>query len=224
MIKLVVFDWNGTLLADTSPVLKASNLALESVGVEKMTLKILKEKVIIPISDYYLNLGYKEELVVEATQKHLEVFHPSYEGFASKARTRAGAKMVLKYLKNKGIISIILSHHTTIGIEKQLKRLGLEGYFEAVMANEVKTKIAQNLDKRAKLQAFLKSKRIRNSEVIIVGDSPGEAIIGRELKIKSICIKDGNYSTKRLKEAQPDYLISSLKEIIMIVERINAGN
>jgi len=43
MIKLVSFDWNGTILADTYAVLESDNEVLKALGKKPITLKKLQK-------------------------------------------------------------------------------------------------------------------------------------------------------------------------------------
>ena len=48
MIKLVIFDWNGVLIADTRACLEADNYILKEFGGKPVSLKVYKDTIIIP--------------------------------------------------------------------------------------------------------------------------------------------------------------------------------
>lgn len=221
MIKLIAFDWNGTLLADTAAVLKAANSVFKSIDGRRISLKVLRETAMVPVSDSYVKLGYDIKMVLEKAQVHANIFHPNYEKLASKVRTRRGVRELLKYLKKKKIQSVIISNHTKKGVEAQLKRLKIEQYFDLFLANEDMAFSIKERMKEKKLSLYMKEKEIKKSEVLIVGDSLEEIEVGRSLGIKSVAIKDGNYSTKRLRKAGPDYLIGNIKSLIPIIETLS---
>ena len=50
-IKLVAFDWNGTILADTQAVLACDRFALQQIGEKPITLKQLQENFDIPVTN-----------------------------------------------------------------------------------------------------------------------------------------------------------------------------
>jgi len=221
MIKLVAFDWNGTLLADTNAVLKAANMVFESMDGKTISLKVLRETAMVPVSESYVKLGYDIKIVLEKAEIHANIFHPNYEKLASKVRTRIGARKLLHYLKRKKIGSIIISNHTKKGVEAQLKRLKIEQYFDRFLANEDLSASIKERMKEKKLLLYMEENKIKNSECLIIGDSLEEIEVGKSLGIKSVAIKDGNYSTKRLKQAGPDFLIGNLKELIPIIESLS---
>ena len=57
MIKLVVFDWNGTLFADAQAAVHGANARLTFLGLEPITLKQYREAFEIPASKNYINLS-----------------------------------------------------------------------------------------------------------------------------------------------------------------------
>ena len=218
MIKLIVFDWNGVLIADTAACMAADNHVLEVFGGKPVDLETYRETIIIPSLSFYTMHGANEKELVENPEKWGKVFHEFYEKRAAKCRSRGNAKKLLKWLKGKGINSIILSNHTVEGIETQLKRLGLKEFVAEVLANPAKDTSLHKRNKREKLGGYIKKNGYKKGEILIVGDSPEEAEIARTLGIKSVAITNGYYSTARLRKSKPDFLINNLKELIPIIE------
>jgi phosphoglycolate phosphatase-like HAD superfamily hydrolase len=149
MIKLMVFDWNGVLIADTAACMAADNHVLEAFGGKPVDLKTYRETIIIPSLPFYTMHGADERELVENPKRWGRVFHDFYEERASKCRSRKNAKSVLRWLKGRGIPCVILSNHTIEGIRAQLKRLGLDEYISETVANPAKD---TSLKKRNKLQ------------------------------------------------------------------------
>lgn len=56
---------------------------------------------------------------------------------------------------------------------------------------------------------------------MIIGDSPEEVEIGKDVGIKTVAITGGYYSTSRLRKSKPDFLINNLIELIRIVRKTN---
>ena len=221
MIKLVVFDWNGTILSDNQAVIVATNKVLAMFGLKKVSLKRNQETFDVPVVNFYEANGLKPEVFWQNVDLISETFHSVYEDRADHCRTRAGARKTLKWLEEKGIESVILSNHTTSGIEKQLKRLGIKRFFCKVLANEDKRTALK--DKAKLLDGFLREKHFKKSEVLVVGDSPEEMKIAKKLGTKSVALTGGFYSTARLKKAKPDFLINNLGELAKIIQKLDKG-
>ena len=221
MIKLVAFDWNGTLLADTYTVYKAAQDAYKFLGIENLTFGKFRETFTVPIADFYEANGVNKNFVLENTQKVADLFHTNYEPLAQKVRTRAHSKTVLQWLKENKIPAIIISNHIKESIDIHLKRLKIEDHFNKVIGNYKFGAAIKARNKKERLHNYLLKKGINPQEVLIVGDSIEEVEIAKELGTISAAITHGNCSTPRLKAAKPDYLISDLGNLINIIREIN---
>lgn len=218
MIKLVVFDWNGTLFADTRIVLHAGNEAeVKPLGLEPLTLQEYQETYEMPLYRFYENLGVSREKFNEKADEMAAMFHPIYEPLAARARTRTGVRQTLKHFKAQGISSIILSNHTIGGIRPQLARLKLEHYFDAVLANDDVTTM-HNTSKQHRLENYLATLATKPSDTLIIGDTVEEVLIGKELGLRTVSITGGNNSRRRLVAAGPDAVIHKVSELIELTE------
>lgn len=222
MIKLVAFDWNGTLLSDSNAVFKADNEVLKQIGEKPVSCSDFLKYFDVPVKNYYRGLGLSVKKVEEQSEFISKVFYNSYEQLAEKTRSRSHAKTVLIWLKQNNIPAIIISNHIKERIKIHLKRLHIENYFEEILGNYKFGLAMHERNKKIRLFDFLNHERISPKEILIVGDSIEEVEIAKELGAISIAITQGNVSTKRLKSAKPDYLISDLGNIINIIREINS--
>lgn len=216
MVKLVAFDWNGTLLADTQACVDAGNAEIVKFGGTPITRKKYLDTFDLPVADFLLTQGCDQNLVLQPNS-HL-TFHETYEKRISKCRTRVGAREVLNYLKDNFIEAVILSNHLQDQINVQLERLNLTSYFQEILSHTdyVASSIGKN--KVNIMIDYLACTGKDPSTAVMVGDSPEDVDIGKRLGMISVAITGGSYSTSRLKFCNPDYVIGSLRELIDIVK------
>lgn len=219
MIKLVVFDWNGTILSDTSDVVFGVNARLKLFSHGPISVKRYQEVFQIPSSKIFESLGIDAQLSEIDIKRHSQVFYDTYEARAIHARTRSGAREVLKFLKEVGVKQILLSNHMVESIVTQCKRLKLTSYFDTILANDNSWTV-EIKGKKDRLIDYLKSTNFKPNEVLIIGDSIEEIEIGKELGLHTVSISGGFVSTKRLKDAKPDVLIHNLRDLIEIVKEV----
>lgn len=219
MIKLVVFDWNGVLIADAAATVAVDKELFEEFGHKPLDMKTYREIFTMPVKDFFIAAGFSKEEMNKNAVRIQERFHALYEPRIAKIRTRTGARTLLDFLAKEGIEAIILSNHTIEGITNQLKRLGIETYFSRVIANDMHATM-ETKNKAGKLLDLLKEVPYTKGEVLIIGDSPEEADAGKLAGIKTVAISGGYYSLRRLKEAQPDHLIHNLTELINIIKKV----
>lgn len=220
MISLVVFDWNGTLLADTRQIFEADNEVIKALGIKEATYQEFLDTFDIPVKDYYMKLGASKLQLLRKAMKLERIFHTSYAKRVLKVRTRAHTKDILEFLKVKNIPMVILSNHVREEIIKELRRRNLQDYFAQVLGNSMINTAFQSRSKQDKLSAFLKQNRINPKEILIVGDGTEEIHIAQNIGAKVVSITHGNYSTTRLRAEKPDFLITSLLEIKGIVSKL----
>lgn len=217
MIKIIVFDFNGVLIADTRACMATDNHVLKTFGGKPVSLKIYQDTIIIPSVDFYSKHGCDKGKLLKNSRKWGKVFHTYYESRVAKCRSRKGALELLKWLKSRSITSIILSNHTVEGIRLQLKRLKMADYIVQVIANTQQNNSMKGRNKTEKFKQLIKDKNYKKEEVLIIGDSPEEIEMGKSLHITTVAITGGYYATHRLKQSQPDYLINSLSGLKDIV-------
>ncbi|MBI1300964.1 MAG: HAD hydrolase-like protein [Alphaproteobacteria bacterium] len=219
--KLAIFDWNGTLIADTRIAWIASNKCLEFYGKEPITFAKQLETFDFPIIHYYKNNGVSVDEVLRTKEQSNVIFQKTYDELAKNARTRRGTRDMLAWLTVQGVDCIILSNYLTEKIEFQLKRLKIYHYFSFISANNCDgTSILNSTSKLERLSDFMVKRGYQPKNAFIIGDSREEPEIGRHMGITSIGITGGCISERRLRKAKPCHLIHSLNEVKGILRNI----
>lgn len=216
--KLVVFDWNGTVLADTLPCWRASNACLEFFGAAPITLPRYRETCHFPVIHFYHLNGVAVNTVLEKQQDANSVFYEHYVAQAQKARTRSGVRPLLSWLEGQGYARTILSNYVTGEIEKQLARLKLDQYFSHVCGNDHGGTVLQHTTKTQRLSDYMIKRGYRPENTWLIGDSTEEPEIAHKLGLKCISITGGYFSEKRLKAAKPHFLVHNMQDVIEILE------
>ncbi|MFA6106689.1 MAG: HAD family hydrolase [Patescibacteria group bacterium] len=222
MIKLVAFDWNGTLFADTQAILKAMNIIAKAYGLRKMSLLQYQKTFEIPISKFWTANGFTKKLFEKEGENVQKIFIESYEPLADKCRTRGGAKQVLGDLKKRKIKAVIYSNHTRPDIHRQASRLKIDGHLSRILAREHGDHShLHGRSKEEKLVQYIKEHKIKPKEVMTVGDTPEEIEIGKNHGFITVAITGGYSTVGRIKKHNPDYLIHNLKELAGIIKKLN---
>lgn len=221
MIKLVAFDWNGTLLADTLATYQGNHEVFKKFGHKRISLALWRDTFRVPILDFYMIHGWTRKEFLRHNKGIAKVFHEYYENRITNVRSRSGVRKTLEWLAKKDVEAIIFSNHTVEGIQSQLQRLGLDKYITKIMAHTELDGSHKMKSKEKKLAQYIKSQGLKNSEVLVVGDSVEEVEIGANLGIKSVSITGGYNSTKRLKSVNPNFLIHNMVELEKIISKLN---
>ena len=221
MIKLIAFDWNGTLLADTICSWEGSSKQLEFCGKKPMSLLKFRQTFAFPYSECLVANGVKRDFILKNSVKISKTFFDFYEQRAVKCRTRSGVREVLTWLKRQNIKSMIYSNHTLTGIEAQIKRLKIKNYMAAILAHSDLAGGLHNKNKGQKLFDYVKFNNFKPYEVMSVGDTAEEIEIGKQYGFYTVGITGGYNTTTELKKNHPDYLIHNIKDLIRVIKKIN---
>lgn len=212
-IKLVAFDWNGTILSDARLVMKAQNGVLNHFGHQLIDFKKFQETYAIPVINIWTALGFSKDFFTEHSDEIQTKFMSGYEPGESDCRMRLGAREILEWLDQSQIKAVIFSNHPTEHIRAQLQKRDLAHLFQQVLGRDPQNFHMHVRGKGAKLNAYIKSLKLKPNEVVTVGDTDEEIDIGKEFGYYTVALTDGYQSLKRLKAAQPNFIIRNLKQL-----------
>jgi phosphoglycolate phosphatase-like HAD superfamily hydrolase len=230
MIKLVAFDWNGTILDDTVGGVKAESATRIHFGFKETNLEEIQQYFTIPIRQYWINSGLPANFFDANSAQIDKIFMQNYEPEEAKSDLRTGTKEILEWLGKEKIESVIFSNHIVPHIDKQTNRLGIRHYFKEILARGELGDIThhEKTFKDELLKKYIEKYSYEPDEVLVIGDTTEEVEIGKKLGYNTMALTGGWQSTDRLKAADPDYLIDDLdglkKIIIQINGRITAPN
>lgn len=220
MIKLVAFDWNGTILSDTNAVIRAESATRLRFGLKRTNLKEFQDQYDIPIKTYWVNAGFAPKVFEKKSHEIHLVFLKHYEPLETFCRTRSGSREILRWLRDKNIKSVIFSNHIVPHIQKQTRRLKIFEYFDRILArrsvDDSSHMTAQG--KSEKLHLYVRGLGLKPGEILTVGDTVEEIEIGQRFGYTTVALSGGYQSTKRLKAAKPDFLIHNLVDLKKIIQ------
>ena len=215
--KFIVWDWNGTLFDDAHAVLATTNQLLENLGRAPVSVADFHAHYAIPLESFYRNLGITDAEMPAMVSKG-SAFHDYYEPRAAKVGLREGAKDLLAMTHGHNIQTLILSNHIVDAIRVQLSRFEIEHLFHEVLAYANRDVQFLDMTKGERLRRYMATHGHNPQNGIIIGDSPEEIEIARELGLVGVAITGGCVSEQRLAATKPDHLIHSLPELKPVLQ------
>jgi phosphoglycolate phosphatase-like HAD superfamily hydrolase len=214
--KTIIFDWNGTLLADTQACIRATNKVLAMLDVPRISLAKYRKHYTMPLDRLYHAIGCDPKMLAAREHEVHPLWHATYD--AGALRLRRGAKPMLKSVRAAGHESIILSNYVTQKIDTQARKLGIRDHFREIIAFEARDSTFRRRGKGDRLKDYIRGKRVSGG--IIVGDSEEEIEIGRALGLVTVAVLDGMCSAQRLRAMKPDFLVRNLNRIPAIAAKV----
>jgi len=219
-VKAILFDLWLTLASDK--YYQEAGKSMESMIIEKLNLnKSFKE--VEKVVDTVLEKDKKKyieevfrELGAEFKQNDVDFFVEVLEKKIASTELFADTIPSLKKLKEKKFKLGLITNSNIVRTPFVLNKSNLKDYFDSITLSYKLGKIKPD---SALFEKALKELNVKPDETVMVGDSLQGDIIGAEkMGIKGILIKRGKEHWKET-EGKPFAVISSLKELIGMVER-----
>jgi len=214
-------DMDGTITRFNLDYMTARRRSLKEL--EKMNLLTPDMTEQVPL--YLMLKKVKDNVDSETFVKVRRIFYEFFEEMELKAAQEAtlypGAVGTLRNLRNRGLKIGIVTNNGRIGTELTLKRCELEGFFETVVTRDDCEETKPNA---APVRKVLNDLRVMPEEAILVGDSVMDVIAARAVGLPSIAVATGPFSNVRLIQAEPDYLLGSVNDLPLLVEKLESTN
>lgn len=153
------------------------------------------------------------------THKRLHLMVLTYfrlKHIANNSKLFDGVQEVLEVLWKKGIKMAIVTTRSRKELLRIMKILSIGSYFNAAVSrDDVKT----GKPSPDSLLLALRQLGLKPEEVAIVGDMPTDIEAGRRAGTKTIGLSNGIFK-KELAASQPDILVSSIGEVLAILNNL----
>ena len=219
MLKLLIFDLDGTLADTSKDITNAVNYAVEPFGGKPLSVSEVKALVgsgitkliesLIPPTHPLLkggDRGVKEEAVkrfLKFYSEHLLDYTKPYP-------------LVKETLSKLGDYKkAVISNKREVLSKKVLEGLGLLNFFDAVLGSD---SVTERKPSPVPFLELLKRFNVSKNEVIIIGDSNYDIEAGKAACIKTIAVTYGFRSRKALKEA--DFMIDNFVELLDVLAEL----
>ena len=217
MIRAVIFDLDGTLLAMKLKVKEAKEKLIQrlreiGVNVDEIDLKIPTEEIVSKIiREYGFSRDYLMKLVDEA-------YIPYELEAAEVAELRKGIREVLRELKAMGFKLAVASNSARRGVYLALENTSIRDLFDVIVTRSDVNRMKPN---GALIAETVKRLNVKPSEAVYIGDTVHDVLAARRVGVKSIAILGGAHSANLILNSKPDILIEDVKEIPKVLRKLS---
>jgi len=208
--KVIVWDWNGTLLDDVDYCVNCINVLLKKRGLTTVNSATYKEIFTFPVIEYYKAVGF--DLDTEGFEKPAMEFINLYYGNFSRTKLFPCVPQVLASFKKKGYQQVVLSAMEHESLSKTLADKGILSLFDEVTG--VGDHYGSSKEETGK--RLLKNLKVSPDEVIIIGDTLHDKTVADLLGVDLILVATGHNSKKRLL-AEHSVVVDKLDEVIELL-------
>ncbi len=205
--KLLIWDWNGTLLDDADYCVENINVLLKKRNLPLIDKKRYREVFTFPVINYYKAVGF--DLEKEGFEKPAHEYIKLYFGNFHKTKLFPCAAEVLETLSNAGYQQVVLSAMEHQSLEKTLEEKGILKYFNRIAGigdhyGGSKTETGKQL---------IKELDINPKEAVMIGDTLHDKETADVIGVDTILVSQGHYSKERLLTAGVP-VFENLKDVL----------
>jgi phosphoglycolate phosphatase len=192
LMKVIFWDWNGTLLNDTPANVDIFNVVRLEFGYAPISVDRYRELYRHPIREMYADAGY--DFSKHPFERLAERWSQAYQSNKNRPGLHEDATDVLLKLSELGSRHAILSALPHEMLTENVNQLAIGHHFEVVRGAKDHfghSKVAEGVD----LARFLNA---AGEEITVVGDSSHDAEVAQELGAQCVLVSHGAESATRL--------------------------
>lgn len=191
--KLVIWDWNGTLLDDTRICFEIANVMRAERNMPLLpSIDVYREMFRFPVIDYYRAMGYAfEKEPYEAVS--VEFIDRYTQRFAECPLRRDAVETVSK-LRKRGFMQAILSVTGEDKLIAQTSHFGLTKLFDRILGT--RDDLAHG--KADLAQSFLSETGLTPESVLFVGDTDHDAAVAAAVGCRAALLTGGHQKKEKL--------------------------
>lgn len=205
-VKVILWDWNGTLLDDVEVCMASMNTMLLQRGKPMLSVDQYREVFTFPVIEYYRKIGWDMEK--ESWDALAMEYIGLYMQKLPSAPLHDEAFAVLEYLSRKGYRQVIISAMEQNALSDSVAQKGIRHFFERIEGLG---------DHYAFSKADIALRVIHDMNVspasaCLIGDTLHDLEVAEHISCGCILVANGHQSRQRL-AAVHDRVISDLTKI-----------
>lgn len=222
-IKAVIFDLEGTLVgfnldyrslrAEVRGYLAKQGVPASVLSLQENIFEMLKK------AELFLRNTRKPTTTIEKLRGEVLSIAEKYElDAAMSTGLMSGALETLKTLKRMGLKLGICTTDSEKAATYILQRFRIAEFFDAVVTRD---KVKQVKPHPEHLRAVLDALGVKPEESMLVGDSAMDMQCAQELKVIAVGLPTGISGKQQLTQQGANYIVTSITDVPVLIERIN---
>ncbi len=210
-IRLIVFDWDGTIMDSTGRIVSAMQQAARKQNLPIPTDKAVKNIIGLGLTQCF-NILFPD---LKCHKAITEEYRFQYvEADATPSPIFDGVETVLTELKAKGYILAVATGKARHGLDRVLAGSGLAKYFDYTIGADEVTNAKPAPDM---LNWLMQQTQIKPQQVAMIGDTSFDLEMANNAGTHAIGVTFGAQSQKQLKRFNPFQIISSFTQITALI-------
>lgn len=213
MVKAIFFDFDGTLVNTSPAIVSTMKDTLSALHLPVPDDDTIKQTIGLPLVGALKSLtGFSEDACEEAAAIYRKVFlkyEPTHIGMFPEVHD------TVRKLSSEGIRMAICTSRGRDSLSRIISSHGLGDCFETMTtaSDNIAPKPAPDM-----VLTLLARMGLKAEEVLVVGDTTFDILMGNGAGCRTIAVTYGNHSVEKLKSASPTFIIDNFSSILDIVK------
>lgn len=211
--RLVVFDWDGTLMDSTGQIIAAASGAIAQLGLPPRPPEAIRDIIGLGLRESWHRLF--PELAADGFAPFVEAYRDHF--FAPElqtARLFARAEEVVAELAGRGFLLGVATGKSRRGLDRDLESTGL-GRFMAGSRTADETRSKPHPDMLLELMAALETP---STATLMVGDTEWDLEMARRAGVPAVAVSYGAHAPERLHAHGPIACIDALEALLALLD------
>lgn len=217
-IKAIVMDMDGTITKFNLDYMGARRRALAELDKLNLRTPDMTEQVSLYLILTMLKPRVDALSFMILRRKFYNLLEEMELKAAQEVTLYPGALDTLGKLRRQALRIGIVTNNGRAGTELTLKRFKLEKFFDVVVTRDDCDQMKPSADPVRKV---LTGMHIQPKKAILVGDGVMDIMAAKAAGLPSVAVATGPFTSERLLQAEPDYLLGSINDLPLLIESLN---
>lgn len=206
--KLIVFDWDGTLMDSADHIVNCLQIAITELNLETKTNNELKNIIGLGLREALVALypqGTDEEFTELTAHYRKHFFDPRHDD----CELFSGARELIEELHEQNYYLAVATGKGRNGLDKVLKETGLGEYFPITRcADESHSKPHPQM-----LLDIIDWYGVAANETLMIGDSEYDLEMANNAEVQSVAVTYGVHDEQRLLSCKPVACMNNIRDL-----------
>ena len=206
--RLVIFDWDGTLLDSVGSIVECTQVALAELGLAPVHETTIRQVLGLGLRETVETLcpGCDDDLfrqIVETYRKHW------FGGYSTRPVLFAGVPEALGELRSRGYLLAVATAKGRLGLDADLEATGLAGRFAATRTiTEAPSKPHPGM-----VLDILEELDVPAAEALVVGDTTHDLRMAANAGVIGVAVCSGSHPRAELEALEPAGCLTGAAEL-----------
>jgi len=207
-IKLLIFDWDGTLMDSVMHIVDCMRNVIRGLGLEPRTDDEMKNIIGLGMREAIYAL-YPDQQSPDFADRFTAEYRTYFFSDNAPQQLFDGAVATLEELQQKGYYLAIATGKSRRGLDQVLSETGIgELFLQSRCADETRSKPHPQM-----LEEILHNLEVAPHQALMIGDTEYDMEMARNAGVHPVGVSYGVHESSRLQKYQPLHILDTIEEL-----------